>query len=192
MAAAELQQSIQLLEQRLLHQRSVLRNALSLSTEETFLNNSHPSFGPISTFPSPTGGTSPLVTPSIRHEQSSGTLRTPHPGSTYSTVRIPSSSFAQLKPSTAPQQFASPWVPQSAADVFSPAFVNAQKSAASLPSGPHSSPGVARADVGRTVLPNPAYVSRSNLVRNLVSRSSYKKAVKTSEESPEIVCFLRS
>lgn len=34
---------------------------------------------------------------------------------------------------------------------------------------------------------NPTYVGHANLIRTMVSRSSYKKAVYTSEESPETV-----
>lgn len=183
-AVTELQQSMKLLQQRLEHQRSVLRAALS-AAGEAGATPPQPSLSPFKTIPATNGATSPPVTPSIRPVGSSGDLPTPQQGTSRSSL---ATSRSQTPLSTLFQhRLASPWVPQpsTTGDVFSPAFVSAQRR--SPASGLSPSPRVAKGGVGRTMPANPTYVGYANLIRNMVNKSCYKKAVATSEESPETV-----
>lgn len=188
-AATELQQAMKILEQRLLNQRSLLRKYLSPGPD---MNPSQPSLSPFRAFPSPNGATFTPITPSIRPVGSSGGLPTPQLAGSNSATRL-ATPLSQTQVSTPSQrQFTSPWLAQAAktGDVFSPAFVSAQRRSATPPSGLSPPPGVGKGDVSRTMPPNPTYVGHANLIRDMISRSSYKKVVETSEESPEIVRFL--
>lgn len=184
-AVAELQESMKLLQQRLLQQRSVLQRALWLPTEPSLKPSQLPS-GRYKMSP-PVGTNASIMTPSIRAAGSSTLLAVSQ------QVISGQAQQSQTQLYTPSQQpYASSWRLQGAADedIFSPAFVSAQRGSATRATRVLGSPGVFMRDVGRKAPCNPSYDRHANRIRDLISRSSYKKTVETSEESPQIVRLL--